>query len=91
MIRIFGAALCGAALLAGCGGHDTNGPCSQDSECTLCEVCGCVQVYSAQDLNGASCDQVASDETCPPQPSDDCVNGPFAALCVSGHCQRVAR
>ena len=88
-LRVLGVAL----LLGGCGSaYSTGGACASDASCQLCVVCGCERVYSTADLHGASCAQVAKDESCPKLPRDGCLSGPaYQPLCVSGFCQAVQR
>lgn len=86
----------GAALLllfVACGpAYPPGGRCQGDGDCQLCLVCDCERPYSAADLRGASCAQVAREERCPRLPRDACLTGPsYQALCVSGFCQAVQR
>ena len=78
--------------LAGCGDRfPTNGPCSSDADCRLCSVCSCERAYSSADVDGASCDTIATGAQCPPGEPPGCVTGALQALCVSGACQVEAR
>jgi hypothetical protein len=85
--------LAAALGLFGCGSaYTTGGACVGDADCQLCAVCECERVYSLADLKGASCEQVAKDESCPKSPRDGCLSGhAYQPLCVSGFCQAVQR
>ncbi len=85
-------AVAAVAALAGCGPkYATNGPCVSDSDCTLCDACGCARVYAKSDIDTASCGQVTKDLSCVPEPSDCKPVGAYQALCVSGVCQAASR
>ena len=86
-------ALTAALLLSSCGpAYRTGGRCGSDADCQLCAVCDCERVYAVSDLRGASCEQVAKDESCPKLARDGCLSGPaYQPLCVSGSCQAVQR
>ncbi|MBS2029893.1 MAG: hypothetical protein JST54_18475 [Deltaproteobacteria bacterium] len=81
----------GLSAAACSGSYDTNGPCSQDSDCELCTVCGCPQPYAFADVVGATCDTIAKSVSCPSTKPDSCLQGPRQAVCASGHCQAVAK
>lgn len=88
-VRAMGVAL--ALVATGCGSNvPANGHCQSDSDCRLCQVCGCSKAYASADTAGATCEDIQAQSSCFRGVTADCLSGPLTALCVSGRCQAVA-